>query len=279
VRGPLAADPDRRRRGDARRGRDPRRRRARRGRLTPPPGASSFELDTHARKLQDRGNRAAQHPLRRGRSDPPPLHRRARPGQRDREGLAAPEVAVRLRSDGDAIGAAARACDTVLRLLDSAEPNRPAYSLLCRYLALLDRRAGEAAAAASGRNGGAGPGSGRNGEATGPESGRGGRAAALAFRIKLALAAGFAPELGSCARCGEREGLTSFSGAAGGVVCASCEAGSYPISPVARRFMASAVSRPIAELPEAGEGALRQVERAIGDTLSHHAHVNLRAVA
>ena len=161
----------------------------------------------------------------------------------------------RLRSDGSAIGAAARGCDAVLRLLDSAEPNRPAYNLLCRYLELLDRRA------ETGKRGGDG------------------RAVALAFRIKLALAAGFAPELGACARCGEREGLTSFSGAAGGVVCASCEAGGYPISAEARRFMASAVTRPIAELPEAGEGALRQVERAIGDTLAHHAHVNLRAAA
>src|SRR6188472_1269320 len=43
-----------------------------------------------------------------------------------------------LRSDGSAIDAAARGCDAVLRLLDSAEPNRPAYNLLCRYLALLD---------------------------------------------------------------------------------------------------------------------------------------------
>ena len=46
----------------------------------------------------------------------------------------------RLRSDGPAIDAAARACDAVLRLLDSVEPNRPAYNLLCRYLALLDRQ-------------------------------------------------------------------------------------------------------------------------------------------
>ena len=39
---------------------------------------------------------------------------------------------------GPALNAGARACDAVLRLLDSAEPNRPAYNLLCRYLALLD---------------------------------------------------------------------------------------------------------------------------------------------
>jgi DNA repair protein RecO (recombination protein O) len=48
----------------------------------------------------------------------------------------------RLRASGPALNAGARACDAVLRLLDSAEPNPPAYNLLCRYLALLDDPAG-----------------------------------------------------------------------------------------------------------------------------------------
>ena len=165
-----------------------------------------------------------------------------------------------LRSEGAAIDAAARGCDAVLRLLDSAEPNLPAYNLLCRYLAMLDEGVRSA---------------GGDGISTAP----GPRPVALAFRLKLALAAGFAPELGACARCGEREGITSFSGAAGGVVCGSCEAGGFPISAEAHRFMTVALSRPIAELPKVDENVLRQVERAIGDTLSHHAHVNLRAVA
>jgi DNA repair protein RecO (recombination protein O) len=161
-----------------------------------------------------------------------------------------------LRGDGAAIDAAARGCDAVLRLLDSVEPNRPAYNLLCRYLALLDERAG-----------------------AGGEDAAGGHAVGLAFRLKLLLASGFAPELGSCARCGEREGIVSFSGAAGGVVCGSCEAGGFPISAEAHRFMVAAIGSPIAELPSVPAAALRQVDRAIGDTLSHHAHVNLRAVA
>src|SRR3954452_6354102 len=38
----------------------------------------------------------------------------------------------RLRASGPALAAAARACDAVLRLLDAAEPNQPAYNLLCR---------------------------------------------------------------------------------------------------------------------------------------------------
>ncbi len=115
-----------------------------------------------------------------------------------------------LRSSGPALMAAARACDAVLRLLDSAEANVPAYNLLCRYLALLD---------------GQEPPSGVSPFAF--VDGAAGKATALAFRLKLALAAGFSPELASCARCGESDGLVGFSGEAGGIVCAACERGGF----------------------------------------------------
>jgi DNA repair protein RecO (recombination protein O) len=162
-----------------------------------------------------------------------------------------------LRSSGPAIDAAARACDAVLRLLDSSEPNRPAYNLLCRYLSLLDRdAAGDA-----------------------PDGAPSAAAVGLAFRLKLALAAGFSPELGACARCGEADGIVAFSGAAGGVVCASCEGGGFPLSQESHAFMVAAIGKPIADLPPASERALRQAERAVNETLEHHAHVHLRAVA
>jgi DNA repair protein RecO (recombination protein O) len=158
----------------------------------------------------------------------------------------------RLRASGPALTAGARACDSVLRLLDSAEPNPPAYNLLCRYLSLLDDPAVATATTLQ---------------------------TALSFRLKLALAAGFSPELSSCARCGEVEHLVGFSGAAGGVVCAGCEAGSFPLSEGAHRFMVESIAAPLAEAPEAGERELHQAERAIGETLEHHAHVQLRAAA
>jgi DNA repair protein RecO (recombination protein O) len=164
-----------------------------------------------------------------------------------------------LRSSGPALMAAARGCDAVLRLLDSTEANPPAYNLLCRYLALLD---GEESA----RGDGAG-------------DGAAGLATALSFRLKLALAAGFGPELASCARCGESDGLTGFSGDAGGVVCAACERGAFQLGAEAHRFMVEALGRPLAEVPGASERALRQVERAVSETLEHHAHVRLRAAA
>lgn len=158
----------------------------------------------------------------------------------------------RLRASGPALGAAARACDAVLRLLDSPEPTPPAYNLLCRYLSLLDDPDAERSA---------------------------GLETALSFRLKLALAAGFAPELAACASCGDAEHLSGFSGAAGGVVCASCEAGSFPLGEEAHRFMVEAIGHSLVEAPEAEELALRQVERAVKETLEHHAHVQLRAAA
>lgn len=168
-----------------------------------------------------------------------------------------------LRADGPALGAAARACDAVLRLLDSIEPNPAAYNLLCRYLTLLD--SGDVGA----------------GDEAGPAcvDGATGTATALAFRIKLALAAGFAPELGSCARCGDADQLTAFSGAAGGVVCAACQRDGFDLTPEAHAFLTDSLQRPLAQAPSASDLALRQAERAITATLEHHAHVHLRAAA
>jgi DNA repair protein RecO (recombination protein O) len=155
-----------------------------------------------------------------------------------------------LRERRAALERATQACEAVLRLLDSGEPNPPAYNLLCHELTLLD--ASPAAA---------------------------GRAQALAFRLKLLLAAGFAPELASCASCGEAEHLGAFSPSAGGVVCASCEAGSFPLGAEAHRFLVGALARPLAEAPDAPDAALAQADRAIGETAEYHAHVRLRRVA
>ncbi len=161
----------------------------------------------------------------------------------------------RLRGDARALDAAARACDAVGRLFETSEPHPGVFNLLCRQLALLDELAGGGGRPASGRAG------------------------ALAFRLKLLLAAGLAPQLGACASCGEREHLVGFSGAAGGVVCAACEAGSFPLQEEAHRFMAEALGRALTEVPEAAGAALGQVERAIAATLEHHAHVRLMPAA
>ena len=154
----------------------------------------------------------------------------------------------RLRGDAHALDAAARACDAVGRLFETSEPHPGVFNLLCRQLGLLDQLAG----------GGTRPTDAR------PTSAR---AAALAFRLKLLLAAGLAPQLAACATCGEEEDLVGFSGAAGGVVCAACEAGSFPLHVEAHGFMTEALGRALTDVPDASGAALGQVERAISVTL------------
>jgi len=158
----------------------------------------------------------------------------------------------RLRETAASLDAAARACDAVARLFETADPHPPVYHLLCHELALLD--ADPAAAT---------------------------RANQLAFRLKLLLAGGFAPHLAACAACGEPDHLSGFSGAEGGVVCEGCEGqtGAFPLAEEAHAFMSEALGRPLRETPPASELALRQAERAIGETAEHHAHVKLRAAS
>jgi DNA repair protein RecO (recombination protein O) len=157
----------------------------------------------------------------------------------------------RLRCDAHTLDAAARACDAVGRLFETGEPHPGVFNLLCRRLSMLDTGAGAAS----------------------------GRADALAFRLKLMLAAGLAPQLGACAGCGEREHLVGFSGAAGGVVCGACEAASFPLDPDAYTFMTEALGQALADVPSAPGPALGQVERAIAETLEHHAHIRLMPAA
>ncbi|HEV3095092.1 MAG TPA: DNA repair protein RecO [Solirubrobacteraceae bacterium] len=151
-----------------------------------------------------------------------------------------------LRASARALDAAARACDAVGRLFETGEPHPNVFNLLCHKLSLLDADPTSAT-----------------------------RAGALAFRLKLLHAAGLAPQLSACASCGEDEHLVGFSGAAGGVVCGGCEASAFPLERSAHEFMVGALGRPLSEAPSGEERALGQVERAVAETLEHHAHVRL----
>jgi DNA repair protein RecO (recombination protein O) len=152
-----------------------------------------------------------------------------------------------VREHAATLDAAARACDAVTRLFETSDPHPEVFHLLANELALLDADVAHAR-----------PGTG------------------LAFRLKLLLAAGIVPQLAACAVCGETEHLQGFSGAAGGVVCNACEAGSFSLSQDAYRFLVGALGSPLAQAPDGSELVLRQVERAIGETAEHHAHVRLR---
>ncbi len=152
-----------------------------------------------------------------------------------------------LRESAAALDAAARACDAVARLFETDEPHPEVYALLANELTLL---------------------------ASGPAAER--PENAVAFRLKLLLAAGIVPQLGSCADCGEREHLTGFSAAAGGVVCSSCESASFPLGEEAYEFLVGALGQPLASAPAASQRALQIAERAIRETAEHHAQVRLR---
>jgi DNA repair protein RecO (recombination protein O) len=152
-----------------------------------------------------------------------------------------------LRERAATLDAAARACDAVTRMFETADPHPEVFTLLRNELALMSSDPAQARAA--------------NG---------------LAFRIKLLLAAGIVPQLGSCAACGESEHLHGFSAAAGGVVCSSCEAAAFALDEESYLFLLGALGQPLAQAPEASERALRQAERAIVETAEHHAHVRLR---
>jgi DNA repair protein RecO (recombination protein O) len=154
-----------------------------------------------------------------------------------------------LRESAAALDAAARACDAVSRLFETSDPHPEVFTLLANELTLL---AG---------------------------AGHAGPANALAFRLKLLLAAGIVPQLGSCVSCGEREHLIGFSPSAGGVVCSACEAAAFALDQEAYSFLVAALGRPLADAPQAPPRALRQAERAIRETAEHHANVRLRPVA
>jgi DNA repair protein RecO (recombination protein O) len=152
-----------------------------------------------------------------------------------------------LRDHAKTLDAAARACDAVSRLFETSESHPEVFRLLANELALLNASRAHARAG--------------NG---------------LAFRLKLLLAAGIVPQLAACTGCGEREHLSAFSASAGGVVCGSCEASSFALDEESYQFLVTALGVPLAQAPDASERALRQVERAISETVEHHAHVRLR---
>lgn len=154
-----------------------------------------------------------------------------------------------LRERAASLNAAGKVADFVLRLLDGRERNEPAYNLLVNMLSLLDED---------------------------PAAAR--REVSLAFRAKMLLAAGFSPELGNCVQCGATEGIVAFSPSAGGVVCRDCrEPGDFEFSRAAHEFLSLAIGTPLAQAPEASAEELREVDRAISETLGHHAHVKVRS--
>jgi len=152
-----------------------------------------------------------------------------------------------LRTSADSLDWAARACDAVSRLLDGPDPHSNAYNLLVNGLAVVSA-----------------------------DPARATKATQLSFRLKLLVAAGLQPHLTSCCRCGDTQSIAAFSGADGGAVCSNCRKDDFPLGGEALGWMAEALGIPLADAPAAGEVALRQADRAINETVEHHANVRLR---
>ena len=108
-----------------------------------------------------------------------------------------------------------------------------------------------------------------------PSPARARAANAVAFRLKLLLAAGLAPQLSACASCGEREHLSGFSGAAGGVVCPACEAGSFRLDQTAHDFLVRRSGARWRRRRTRRRRDVAQADRAVRETAEHHAHVRL----
>jgi DNA repair protein RecO (recombination protein O) len=104
-----------------------------------------------------------------------------------------------LRASWQAQTQGAAALELVRRLGEDGEPNEQVHHLLHNFLGQLDAAAADPLAIE-----------------------RRGAALLAAFELKLLHAAGFAPQLGACVRCGDTVALVAFAAGDGGVVCSTC---------------------------------------------------------
>ena len=103
----------------------------------------------------------------------------------------------------------------------------------------------------------------------------------LSFQLKLLWLSGYLPHLAGCASCGEEVPLVGFSAAAGGGVCASCEAGSLAVSAEGFEAIRSLLERPLAEAQAAGltERGCRDALRVIEESYAYHGGFRMRTLA
>ncbi|HYQ81107.1 MAG TPA: DNA repair protein RecO [Anaeromyxobacteraceae bacterium] len=150
-----------------------------------------------------------------------------------------------LRGDLGRIACAAYACELARELTRDAEPHPDLFQLLCGYLASLDAA---------------------------PPSAAGLRA----FEIGALRAAGLAPRLDACARCGEAaaEGeRPRFDPAHGGLLCHRCAAFASP----AARDLSPATARALLRIDTQGADGValgpeeaRQAREALTAFIEHH---------
>jgi len=154
-----------------------------------------------------------------------------------------------IRGDLARIGCAAYATEVARELVQDHEPHPDLFELLLEYLGLLDRAPA--------------------------------RPAALrAYELGALRAAGLAPRLDACARCGKAldpaARAVRFDPGHGGALCTACSASGAPGAPLLSRAAIDAMGRlqggglaasAAEELPPA---AGRELREALGAFLAHH---------
>ena len=162
------------------------------------------------------------------------------------------DVFMRLRTDREALTAAAVACEAVGGLTPMHEPDERVFALLRNALRALD------------------------------EGFRGPALQApllLGALLKLLHIAGYMPVLCSCAACGGGERAIGFSAAQGGLMCPDCMDDAAPASPQAIAVMQDAMTQSLAELR--GADPVPAVGEAIGHVHAlyrHHTGGRLRSL-
>ena len=103
----------------------------------------------------------------------------------------------------------------------------------------------------------------------------------LSFQLKLLWLAGYLPHLAGCASCGDEAALVGFSAQAGGGVCASCEAGSLPVSAVGFSGIRGLLERPLGDAVDASvpERGLRDCLRVIESSYEYHGGFRMKTLA
>jgi DNA repair protein RecO (recombination protein O) len=155
-----------------------------------------------------------------------------------------------VRESLDRMEEGGRLLEAVRRLFPEEESNPAAFNLLVRAVARLSKAEDRAAAAL----------------------------VVLATRLKLLVALGYLPELDSCVQCGNDDMLCGFRPSLGGMVCSECYAHEhhdcFSISPGGLAAMRDLLDHPLSGLSDVvlDGPATAEVERAIAQTLAHHAH-------
>ncbi len=162
------------------------------------------------------------------------------------------DVFARLRSDREALTAAAVVCEAVAGLTAMHEPEERVFALARNALGELDEGfAGPALQAPL----------------------------LLGALLKLLYVAGYMPVLDHCAACGEGELALGFSAAQGGLVCADCLGGAVPATPEAIAVMQEVLERPLAEARRAEpSAAVTEALRHVHDLFCYHTGGHLRAL-